>query len=312
MTNPDKLADALRVDSERIAESLYEWMIGLMPNGDLLNGAVVCDHGGAINFKKALARQLESTLAASLAAPPAQGEWQPIETAPEGVRVQVYIPEIDNQTTAFKYKGKWTTEHNLSHWHPLRNAPGASSQPAPAPVQAVCNRNCDCVGECKAGVERPAAQPPAPGEAELPPLPNPQVPFIGCDPSLTDVRVLVNWYKRGATAYARAAIAALAQQRVPDAVRELPGIWCERTPRHADARAAYTQCAAELRSALASAEGNAVDLVQFRYDVEGWRDCARALAKVCDRPADCAYAEAESVRLLDLIDQQQEARGNGE
>ncbi len=68
------------------------------------------------------------------------------------------------------------------------------AQPAPAPVQVD-------------------------GARESPPLPNPQVPFIGCDPSLTDIRVLVDWYKRGATAYARAAIAAL-RQPVPDAVRE--------------------------------------------------------------------------------------------
>jgi hypothetical protein len=129
----------------------------------------------------------------------------------------------------------------------------------------------------------------------------------------------------------RAAIAALAQQRVPDAVRELPGEWREQAASiestaawhsaagnhwRANVFAAYAvsrrALADDLERALASAEGNAVDLVQFRYAVEGWRDCARALAKVCDRPADCAYAEAESVRLLALIDQQQEALGNGE
>jgi hypothetical protein len=71
---------------------------------------------------------------------------------------------------------------------------------------------------------RPGAHPPAPaadGAGELPPLPNPQVPFIGCDPSLTDIRGLVDWYKRGATAYARAAIAAL-RQPVPDALVQVP------------------------------------------------------------------------------------------
>lgn len=118
-------------------------------------------------------------------------------------------------------------------------------QPAPAPVQAACR----CL-ECGAEAGEPCAE-----ECTHPPAP-------AADDAenhvfhLTNIRDQVSQdgladsdYQVGAI---DAAIAALAQQRVPDAVRELPGIWCERTPRHADARSAYTQCAAELRSALAT------------------------------------------------------------
>lgn len=42
---------------------------------------------------------------------------------------------------------------------------------------------------------------------ELLPLPNPQVPFIDCDPSMTDIRRLVRWYEQGATEYALANVA---------------------------------------------------------------------------------------------------------
>lgn len=51
---------AQAVDVDRAAEDLYDWLIGLMPNGDLLNAAVACDFAGAIRFKKALADKLRA------------------------------------------------------------------------------------------------------------------------------------------------------------------------------------------------------------------------------------------------------------
>lgn len=51
------------VDGVSIASALYDWMVGVMPNGDLLNGAVVCDYAGAQNFKRALAKQVAAALA---------------------------------------------------------------------------------------------------------------------------------------------------------------------------------------------------------------------------------------------------------
>lgn len=44
-------------------------------------------------------------------------------------------------------------------------------------------------------------------DVELLPLPSPQVPFIDCDPSMTDIRRLVRWYEQGATEHARANVA---------------------------------------------------------------------------------------------------------
>ncbi len=47
---------------EAITEHLYNWMVGVMPNGDLLNAAVVCDHAGIVGFKRAFAKELSAAL----------------------------------------------------------------------------------------------------------------------------------------------------------------------------------------------------------------------------------------------------------
>jgi len=154
---------------------------------------------------------------ASLAAPPAQGELDEWTD-----RLMEVCDAVADETGWIRLAdGRVFGSRELFCAITAKFAP----QPAPAPVQVDAVPRCpkcgytyeDCLIHwdhrlCGEPDPSAAAQPPAPGEAELPPLPNPQVPFIGCDPSLTDVRVLVNWYKRGATAYARAAIAALAQQ----------------------------------------------------------------------------------------------------
>jgi hypothetical protein len=141
------------------------------------------------------------------------------------------------------------------------------AQPAPAPVQAehgLTSKQAwwagariglglppDCPRtEVAAALAQQRAQSPSPaadGAGELPPLP--ELPPIRDRQSIEDY----------ATAYARAAIAAL-RQPVPDVVRELPGKWRREkaeilnTAHGYDEGTSdtYEQCADELDSALAS------------------------------------------------------------
>jgi len=230
----------------------------------------------------------------------------------------------------------------------------ASPQPAPAPVQVVCNRDCDCVGECKAGIERATAQPPAPvqveiaigetivvadlasklgvkcvdvvkalfeegifvtvnqeidqatadlvtqiitdqppapGEAELPPLPD-RFDSVSVD-DFTGQRLSV-YTASQMEAYARAAIAALAQRRVPEDVRkelllawDLAGDVCGSALLAAEPHAMNDEHCEAVRK---KAQRVFIALINTYSDLVG------------HRPED---DESE-------LDQQQEARGNGE
>jgi hypothetical protein len=161
MTTNDKLADALRK-----AVSFINGFDGVDCEE---TQAVVTSilHG---------ARAALAALAASLAAPPAQGEWQPIETAPKDNKRPLFLAHFNEagQLTEFDWNASWESESESweipqtyyywasengsveepTHWmyQPDWFA-SAAPHPAPAPVQAVCNRNCDCVGECKAGLQ---------------------------------------------------------------------------------------------------------------------------------------------------------------
>lgn len=236
MTTNNKLADALRN------------IVNMLRDHPAMQGRDYIDLGIAAN--NAL-REYDASLASS---PPAQGEWQPIETAPKDNKRSLMLARFNKagQLTEFDWNAAWRSEseswelpHIVYYYWASENGSveepthwmyqpdwfaAAAPQPAPAPVHVVCDA---CAGSglmghpsgdpqdayncpgCN-GSGSLTAQPPAPGKTELPPLPNPQVPFIECDPSPTDIRVLVNWYKRGAIAYARAAVAALRQAQVSD------------------------------------------------------------------------------------------------
>lgn len=51
-----------QASAEDVAAELYEWMVGRLPNGDLLNASVVCDHAGAVAFKRELAERIRASL----------------------------------------------------------------------------------------------------------------------------------------------------------------------------------------------------------------------------------------------------------
>jgi hypothetical protein len=51
-----------QASAEDVADALYAWMVGRLPNGALLNASVVCDHAGAVAFKRELAERIRASL----------------------------------------------------------------------------------------------------------------------------------------------------------------------------------------------------------------------------------------------------------
>lgn len=304
MSTNDKLADALRglikhVDRETCRHEVTHRGGAIWTICDACGMKWADDQGGFVPYTDAAAvaeaREALAAHAASIAAPPAQGEWQPIETAPkdgtrvllswDGTRVGYYL---DNSASSRPWEGwkvpslePWPKDQPIA-WMPMPAPATAAPRPAPAPVQVddwwrvevsdiagqIVAIELDTlsgreIGEHEEAVIREAidhlrgfigdsAQPPAPGEAVLPPPSVKRAPWRYGE-SIT----IKGLYSESEV---RAAIAALAQQRVPDAI----------------------------------------DLAQFRPAVRVWKQ-------------DCAAwgdneGEAMAERLLALIDQQQEAR----
>jgi hypothetical protein len=188
MNTNDKLADAL--------ECFWNAALGATRTYDDATANAVMS--GMVQGVAAVATRLRELDAASLAAPPAQGEWQPIETAPRDS--SAVLVAFRNAFGEWRVREVWwsmpfegapvercwwcydktgtlldASVHGVgaSHWMPLPLPPSASPQPAPAPVQA------DVLGELADEIEATypnadasnlrafGAQPPAPGEAEV-------------------------------------------------------------------------------------------------------------------------------------------------